>query len=170
MISGSVSPLVLRTIRPAGPASVSSRIDVTRAERVESGRHHQPAEPRACVPGAGEKVEQLAHVGADIGVRGEQTHVLVDPSGRGVVVAASDVAVAADVVALSPDHQRDLRVGLEPHESVDDLHPRLFERPRPARLACSSNRAWSSTTAVTCLPDCEARTSESTVALSSPVR
>ena len=37
-------------------------------------------------------------------------------------------------------------------------------------LACSSKRAWSSTTAVTCLPAWDARISEATIGLSSPVR
>ena len=39
-----------------------------------------------------------------------------------------------------------------------------------AMLACSSNRACSSITAVTCLPAWEARISEATTGLSVPVR
>jgi hypothetical protein len=44
------------------------------------------------------------------------------------------VAVAAGVVAFSADDQGHLAVGLQAHQSVDDLHPGLFEGPGPGDI------------------------------------
>ena len=59
-------------------------------------------------------VEQPADVFGDDGVGGEQPDVLVQPRGLGVVVARSDMRVAAQAVGLVTYHHRELAVGLQP--------------------------------------------------------
>ena len=64
-------------MRPAGPsaASVGDALDDRVAEVVR--RDDEPAVPlRARV--AGERVEELGEVGADVGIGGEQADVLVE--------------------------------------------------------------------------------------------
>src|ERR1019366_5402122 len=94
------------------------------------GRHHQPAE-LGRVPRSGEQIEQFAHIGTDDRVGGEQADVLIGAGRVGVVVSASDVAVPADLVPLTPHDELDLRMGLEPDQPVDDLYARLFEGTGP---------------------------------------
>src|SRR5690606_8980235 len=84
------------------------------------------------LPGvSGEDVEQVGQVGADVGVGGEQSDVLVLTRGPGVVVAAADMAVAADRAPFLAYDERDLAVRLESDESVDDVHPRAFQGASP---------------------------------------
>ncbi len=49
----------------------------------------------------------------------------------GVVVARADVQVVLDVLALAPDDQRDLGVGLQAEQSIDHVHVGLFESSCP---------------------------------------
>ena len=58
----------------------------------------------------------------------------------GVVVAGADVDVAAQADALAAHDERDLGVGLEPDEAVDDVGARLLERAGPRRC-CSPRRS-----------------------------
>ena len=76
-------------------------------------------------------VEQVADVGADALVGGEQAEVLVHARGLGVVVAGTDVGVATDAVGLVADDQRELAVRLEPDQAVDDVAARLLELAGP---------------------------------------
>src|SRR6266511_4652948 len=55
---------------------------------------------------AGEVVEQLGEVGAEVGVGGEEPEVLVARRRLRVVVAGADVAVAADAVGLLPHDEQ----------------------------------------------------------------
>ena len=80
---------------------------------------------------AGEVVEQLRQVGAEIGIAGKHAEVFVRRSGLRVVVAGAEVAVAADSVRLLANDQQDLGMGLEPDESVHDVCARLLEHPGP---------------------------------------
>ena len=80
---------------------------------------------------AGEVVEHVAHVGADLLVDGEQTEVCVQARRRRVVVARADVHVVAHAVALAAHHQHALGVRLERGLPVDDVHARLLERLGP---------------------------------------
>ena len=65
-------------------------------------------------------------------VGGEQPEVLVEPRGLGVVVAGADVGVAADAVGLVAHDHRQLAVGLEPDQAVDDVAAGLLELAGPA--------------------------------------
>ena len=80
---------------------------------------------------AGQPVEQVGEVGADLRVGGEQAEVLVQPGRLRVVVAGADVAVAAQGLALLADHQRQLAVGLQADQAVDDVAAGLLQLARP---------------------------------------
>ena len=108
-----------------GPDEVDDRLPQ------EGGRHQQLAV--ADVTGvAGEEVEELGEVVANVAVGGQQPEIGVEARRAGVVVAGPDVAVAADALVLLADHQRGLAVGLEPHNPVHDVNARFFQRARPA--------------------------------------
>src|SRR5207248_10232172 len=83
---------------------------------------------------AGEEVEELAQVGADVLVAGEQADVLVLAGGSGVVVAGPDVAVAAQLTPLPPHHQRRLAPGLDADEVVHDVDAGLLQPPGPGEV------------------------------------
>ncbi len=76
-------------------------------------------------------VEQVRQVLTDRGIGSQQTEILVDLRGLGVVVARPDVAVATEPVLLASHDENDLRVGLQPHEAIDDVHARPFELTCP---------------------------------------
>ena len=76
---------------------------------------------------AGQVVEHVAHVGADLLVRREEAKVGVKAGGCGVVVAGADVHVVAHPVALATHHQHALGVRLERRLAIDDVHPRLLQ-------------------------------------------
>ena len=85
----------------------------------------------ALVAVAGEVVEELGEVGAEVGVGREQAEVLVEVRGLRVVVAGADVAVAADAVGLLAHDEQHLGVGLQADEAVHDVHARLLEHAGP---------------------------------------
>ena len=62
----------------------------------------------------------------------QQAEVLVEPRGLRVVVAGAEVDVAADALGLVSHDHRQLAVGLEPDEAVDDVAAGLLELARPA--------------------------------------
>ena len=76
---------------------------------------------------AGEVVEEVGEVGAEVGVGGEQPEVFVGGRGLAVVVAGSDVAVAPDAVGFLANDEQHLGVGLQPDQPVHHVHARLFE-------------------------------------------
>ena len=95
------------------------------------GGGHQQAPVLLPPAVAGEHVEQLAEVGADVLVVGEQAQVVVEARRLRVVVAGADVGVAHQAAALATHHQGDLGVGLEPGHPVDHVDPGLFEQAGP---------------------------------------
>ena len=76
-------------------------------------------------------VEKVGQVLPDRRVSCQQPEVLIDLGGLGVVVAGANVAIAPQPVLLAPDHEDDLRVGLETDEPVDHVHARAFELAGP---------------------------------------
>ena len=80
---------------------------------------------------AGEVVEELAEVGAEVGIRRQHAEVFVRRRGLRVVVAGADVAVATDAVGLLPHDEQDLRVRLQADEPVDDVRARLLQHAGP---------------------------------------
>ena len=76
---------------------------------------------------AGEVVEQVGEIGAEVVVGRQQPDVFVEVGGLRVVVAGTEVAVAADAVGLLADDEQHLGVGLQPDEPVDDVHAGFLE-------------------------------------------
>ena len=97
----------------------------------QRGRSHEQLAETALAAVPGEVVEEVGEVGAELGVAAEQPEVLVEPGGLLVVVPGADVAVAADASGLAAHHERGLGMGLQSHQPVHDVHPRLLEHPGP---------------------------------------
>ena len=87
-------------------------------------------------------VEELGEIGADLGIAREESEVFVAARRIRVVVARSDMAVAADRVALAADDERRLAVGLEADHAVHDMDARLLEGAGPGdvRLLVEARR------------------------------
>ena len=80
---------------------------------------------------AGERVEELRHVGAEFAAAREEAQIGVEARGLLVVVAGAEVHVAPNAVFFLPhDHQR-LGVHFLAGESVDDVRARALQAPRP---------------------------------------
>ena len=133
MTSASTSAFILPMIRAGRPAaacaasrSISSMKRVAHVHR----RDDQLAiQPLAGI--AGERVEQIAHVRADRAAAGEQSDVGVEPRRARVVVAAAQVDVTPDAIALAPDDERRLGVRLQRSRPERDVNARVFELARP---------------------------------------
>ena len=78
-------------------------------------------------PVAGEVVEHVGDVRADLLVGREQAEVGVQARGRRVVVAGADVHVVAHAVALAAHDQHALGVRLQRRLAVDDVHAGLLQ-------------------------------------------
>ena len=78
---------------------------------------------------ARQEVEEGAGVLAESRLAGEKAEVGVEPSGGGVVIAGSQVDVAADSVVLSADDERGLTVRLETDDAVHDVDAGFLEHP-----------------------------------------
>ena len=98
------------------------------------GRHDRlPVAGRA--RRAGERVEELGHVGGERRVAREQAEVLVEARRLAVVVARPDMHVVAQAAALAAHHEQRLGVGLQAGQPVHHVSARLFQRARPADVA-----------------------------------
>ena len=86
MRAGSTSEFILMVIRPAGPNDDSRAIRSWKRGPQGHGRHDEPAVPDLAGE-AGQVVEQLGEVRAEVRVARQQAEVLVEPGRRGVVVA-----------------------------------------------------------------------------------
>src|SRR5262249_2478208 len=81
----------------------------------------------------GEKVENVVHRGRDRFIAGKQAKVAVKTRGRWIVVSRAEVGIAADFsVLIFADDERDLRVRLEPNQTVKNLDASVFKAARPA--------------------------------------
>ena len=119
----------MRAARPALACADLALDELEEARAQAVGRHEQPPE-RALARQAGEDVEQVGHVRADLRAGGQQAQVDVQAGRLGVVVARPDMDVAAQARALASHDERDLRVGLEPDQPVHDV------RAGALQLAC----------------------------------
>jgi hypothetical protein len=61
---------------------------------------------------AGEVVEEVCGVGAEVFVDGHEAEVRVEAGGDGIVVAGAEVGIAADLVAFFSDYEQELGVDL----------------------------------------------------------
>ena len=133
MTATSTIALSLRTIR-AGPARggmADLALDEVEEARAEAVRGDEQASERALARQPGQVVEQVGHVGAELGPAGQQAEVHVQPGRLRVVVAGPDMDVAAQPGALAADDERGLRVRLEPDQPVHDVGAGPFQLARP---------------------------------------
>ena len=133
MQPASTSEFIFSAIRASSPAAVGGDgaldlLDDPVAHRRRRDQHLAVL-GRAAV--AGEEVEHLGDVGADVGVGGEEAEVGVEAGGLRVVVAGADVDVLAHPVALAAGDQDRLDVGLQAGDAVDDVDAGLLQRLRP---------------------------------------
>ena len=126
IISASPIELALIVIRPSAP-NAASLLDQLEQPRAQVARRHDERVVALVAAVAGEVVEQLGDVGADVDVAREDAEVLVEPGRLGVVVAGADVAVAAQLVAVVADDEHALGVGLQPDHAVHDVHAGALE-------------------------------------------
>ena len=115
-----IRPLLVRL----GP----DQLDDAGAQR-DRGDEEAAVLPLAAV--AGQVVEEVGQVLAELGVRREQPDVLVEPGGLGVVVAGAHVAVAADPGAGAANHEGRLGVRLETDDAVHDMDAGLLQLGGP---------------------------------------
>ena len=128
IISESTSAFIFIVITPPACACAADEL----AQRVaQVHRRDEQAAVLARAAVAGEVVEQLREVGAEVGVARQHAEVLVGRRGLRVVVAGADVAVAADAVGLLAHDEQDLGVRLQPDEAVHDVRARLLEHAGP---------------------------------------
>ncbi len=109
---------------PGAPAGRQPRfaLDPLQQARVQGeGRLQQALElhPRGQ---PGQLLEQQVHIVADIRIGGDQAQVGIRACGAAVIVAGTQVDIAAQLAAFAAHDQQHLGVGLEPDHAVDDLH------------------------------------------------
>ena len=79
----------------------------------------------------GEEVEEIHHIGGDVGAAGKQPQVGVDAGGAGVIVAGAHVDVAANALLFLTHHHRQLGMNLQPQQPIDNMHPGALHRLGP---------------------------------------
>ena len=133
MICSSTRWLVLIWIR-AAPARLRVRhlpLDALDQAEPDAVRGDQQRAVLRLPGVAGQHVEQVGEVGADLRVGGEQADVLVQARGLVVVVAGADVGVALELATLLPHDQCGLAVRLQPDQAVDDVAAGALQRSGP---------------------------------------
>jgi peroxiredoxin Q/BCP len=80
---------------------------------------------------AGEHVEEVGGVFAELGACGEEGEVGVELGGGGIVVAGAEVEVAPDLVFIAADDEGHLGVDLEVDHSIDDVDAGFLEASGP---------------------------------------
>src|SRR5216683_6678994 len=71
---------------------------------------------------AGEEVEKIGGIRADLFITRNETKVCVESRRGRIIVTSGQVHVAPDGFAFAADHQRDLGMDLEPQQSVYNVH------------------------------------------------
>ena len=80
---------------------------------------------------AGEQIEEIRGILAELRSAGEQPDVGVKPGGGGIVIAGAEMNVAADVMLFAPHDEADLGVNFVADQAVNDVHAGFLELPRP---------------------------------------
>ena len=84
-----------------------------------------------CMPGSGQAAKDLMHIGADIGIRGEQAEVFIQARRARMVVTGSEVRIALEGTALAAQQQGQLGMGLVADHPVDHMGTDFFETTCP---------------------------------------
>ncbi len=123
--------------RTAGPGMLDLPLDHALDFLDERARGDQePAKPLlGRAGGAGELVEEVVEIGAEVRIRRHEAQIRVE-AGRGrVVVARADVHVTPHAPALPAHDERGLGVCLVADDPVHDPRPRRLEAMRPVDVA-----------------------------------
>ncbi len=133
MIPGSTREFIFMVMWPSG-RDASAAIRSSMRLRIPIRRHCERS-IAGLTAVAGQIVEEIGEVGTEIGVRGEDTDVLVDSCRGLVVVPGPDVGIADDTVTFPAHDKCDLGVGLQPDDAVHDMHTGILETLRPLDVA-----------------------------------
>ena len=69
----------------------------------------------------------------DLGLRGQQADIGIEPRGHRVVIPGPQVSIAPHLpVRIAPHQQAELAMRLAPHNAVEHPHPRILQLARPA--------------------------------------
>src|ERR1041385_1044222 len=79
-------------------------------------------------------VEDNSDLFSDFWIDGEKTKISVDPCGSRVIITSSQVHILSEPVAVSTNNEERLTMGLQSHDTVDDVGPRFFEAPGPLNV------------------------------------
>src|SRR6201999_3818992 len=93
-------------------------VDLVDERLTQPGRRDQRLALALGAAVAGEGVEQVGALLADLPIGGEEAEVLVEPRVLGVEVAGTDHHVVAHRATLAAHDQDQLGVGLEPWDAV----------------------------------------------------
>ena len=116
----------MRACLPSRCAAAVRSISSSSGSRIESGATSTlRSRPRMRV--AGERVEEVGDLLADLAVGREVPEVLVQPGVLGVEVAGSDHHVVTDLVVLTADDEDRLGVCLQARDAVHDVGADLLE-------------------------------------------
>ena len=81
----------------------------------------------------GQEIEHIVYRAGDLRIGGQQAQIGVDSRRIGVVIARSEVSVAAGhAVIVSTHQQRQFAMSLQADQAVEHLHPGIFQIARPA--------------------------------------
>ena len=117
---------------PAEPGVVDLIGDIAQQRFLERDRRNRHLLETVGLGIAGDEIENAGDVAPDRRIGGEKRNVGINPGGDGMIIAGAEVTIVDQRAALAPHHHRQLGVGLELDEAVDDLRAGALEIPRPA--------------------------------------
>ena len=109
-------------------------VDALNQAATQSTRRHQQRLVVSLRRVTGQLVEQAGDILTNLLIAGNQTQVLVETSGRRVVVTGTNVRVTTQMVTLAAHHQRQLAVSLQTHDAVHHVHARALQLTSPRNV------------------------------------
>ena len=106
-------------------------IDALNQAATQSTRRHQQRLVVGLRRVTGQLIEQAGDILTNLFVTGNQTQILVETSGRRVVVTGTNMSVTTQVVTLTAHHQRQLAVSLQTHDAVHHVHAGALQLTSP---------------------------------------
>ena len=106
-------------------------VDALNQAATQSTRRHQQRLVVGLRRVTGQLVEQAGDILTNLLVAGDDAQILVETSGRRVVVTGTNVRVTAQVVTLAAHHQRQLAVSLQTHDAVHHVHASALQLTSP---------------------------------------
>ena len=122
------------------------------------------------VRSAREMVKESYDVCGEHSIARQKPDICIEASGLDVIVSGANVGVASHAPWFVAHDESNLRVRLQPDVANADVRSGPAEFRGPMEVPASSNRAFSSITQATCLPNSAAVMRERTNGVSSPTR